>query len=105
MEQLNLVGDPAKPGPYTLRRDLETLREFETQRVGPGFGGITYEIELLHSGCRQAALLRPFHFGRRQRHDARVSRLRHHGTERDDRSEEHTSELQSRVEIPYAVFC
>src|SRR3546814_4574781 len=34
-----------------------------------------------------------------------TDRLRHHRVHRADRSEEHTSELQSLMRISYAVFC
>src|SRR3546814_10266651 len=68
-------------------------------------------IDLRKSGVEVARLLKLLRFGERRLHrPAQLQRLLllrflRGGRRRDDRSEEHTSELQSLMRISYAVFC
>src|SRR5215475_4141695 len=82
-----------------VRCDLETFWEFEAQRVGSRLGRITDQIELLHSWRCQAALRRPFHLDRCQRHDTRGGGLCHcDGTERHVHHKDHKAQSMLRLE-------
>src|SRR3546814_6787804 len=64
------------------------------------------DLQPLSRRDRDAALpAPPAGEGHRARPLDDPARLLHHEAERDDRSEEHTSELQSLMRISYAVFC
>src|SRR3546814_1950882 len=80
--------------PYTtLFRSGEHLREGHRRRIG------AVELEHLHA---------PLTLGRAQLHALQVVRLAdrpHVVGDVAERSEEHTSELQSLMRISYAVFC
>src|SRR3546814_8815392 len=90
-----MVGVPAVRGLRCLWR-TDPLRLAYTGRGGRASGGSTR--------CRP-------HDRRAsdRRHDRRQDRrsvlISSHGTEWPERSEEHTSELQSLMSISYAVFC
>src|SRR3546814_5915339 len=87
--------------PYTtLFRSGETRDddlEGRLRRQLPVLGGIEGGLEGLHRGREQKAA------GQRAALD--TGEIGQRGERQIDRSEEHTSELQSLMRISYAVFC
>src|SRR3546814_8243341 len=80
-----------------IRRDLEVVRGGDVLVHAPGqvvHGAVAWAQETAFPACRQAGL----GAGR----EVRVGRAAKVGA---NRSEEHTSELQSLMRISYAVFC
>src|SRR3546814_5390410 len=94
---------PSSPSPAALAAaGIEQRLQLAGQRVGPGGDVAGAEADHEVAGLRQfhdhaGKLFRP-----RQRQHVAVSA----GAQGlDQRSEEHTSELQSLIRHPYAVFC
>src|SRR3546814_6228714 len=81
---------------------VEATRQRDLQQ-----GAITAEPARLEAGRREVGAAVIAEIG--ERHDTDVDpvaeRLEDAGGGRTDRSEEHTSELQSLMRISYAVFC
>src|SRR3546814_4674417 len=85
--------------PYTtlFRSEPRRIRRLERQRSQPG--------EIQARRRRRHAIGPGQGIGDRRSHVRRAELGQHRAVDIGDRSEEHTSELQSLMRISYAVFC
>src|SRR3546814_2553654 len=92
-EDAELLVEPAEDGPHPDDR-IDDERHDEENRLKPEY--VRAVLDALEAGDKSAVydLVEPLH-------PADIADL----LELTDRSEEHTSELQSLMRISYAVFC
>src|SRR3546814_6253151 len=74
-------------------------------RAAPFHGGVGALPPIPSGGCRGTARRPTWRESRRPEWPLHGARRSGHGSPKDRRSEEHTSELQSLMRISYAVFC